>query len=111
MQQQKGIFIALGCAFIFALRLCVIKSTPINKTEVLLFYRFLFDFLLLSPLFFKHRKVLKTAKLKTYLWRSVLVAISIYTSTYGVQHLALTDAVLLQYTFPPLYCPNPLVFL
>ncbi len=100
MQQQKGIFLALGCAFIFALRLCLIKSTPIKQTEALLFYRFLFDFLLLTPLFLKYRHVLKTSKHKTYFWRSVLVAVSIYFSTYGVRHLALADAVLLQYTFP-----------
>ncbi|MBS0652505.1 MAG: DMT family transporter [Verrucomicrobia bacterium] len=100
MDQHKGIWIALGCAFIFALRLCIIKSTPIEKAETLLFYRFLFDFLLLAPFFYKHRKSLKTSKLGTYTWRSVLVAISIFSSTYGVQHLALADAVLLQYTFP-----------
>lgn len=100
MDQHKGIWIALGCAFIFALRLCLIKSTPIDKAETLLFYRFLFDFLILAPFFYKHRKSLKTSKLGTYAWRSVLVAISIFSSTYGVQHLALADAVLLQYTFP-----------
>lgn len=35
-----------------------------------------------------------------YFWRSFLVALSVFCSTYGVQHLALADAVVLQYTFP-----------
>ncbi len=100
MDQHKGVWIALGCAFIFALRLCIIKSTPIETAETLLFYRFFFDFLILAPFFYKHRKSLRTSKLRTYTWRSALVALSILSSTYGVQHLALADAVLLQYTFP-----------
>ncbi len=54
----------------------------------------------MSPFFFKNRKKLKTKKTLFYLWRSVLVAVSIYCSTYAVKHLALVDTVLLQYTFP-----------
>ncbi|MBI3237148.1 MAG: DMT family transporter [Chlamydiales bacterium] len=98
--KNKAAFIAIGCAFIFAIRLCIIKATPVDNAEILLFYRFLFDFILLAPLFYRHRRVLKTQRWNTYLVRSVLVMISIYCSTYGVQHLALADAVLLQYTFP-----------
>jgi drug/metabolite transporter (DMT)-like permease len=56
--------------------------------------------LILLPLFFKYRNHLKTKKFGFYFWRSFLVALSIYCSTYGVKHLALVDAVLLQYTFP-----------
>ena len=35
-----------------------------------------------------------------YLGRSILVAASIYCSIYGIKHLALVDAILLQYTLP-----------
>jgi drug/metabolite transporter (DMT)-like permease len=35
-----------------------------------------------------------------YLWRSIIVALSIYCSIYGIKHLALGDAILLQYTLP-----------
>ncbi len=38
--QRKGIFFAFISALIFAIRLCIIKSTPIEKTETLLFFRF-----------------------------------------------------------------------
>jgi drug/metabolite transporter (DMT)-like permease len=35
-----------------------------------------------------------------YLGRSAVVALSIYCSIYGIKHLALGDAILLQYTLP-----------
>lgn len=42
--QQKGVLMALLCSFIFAIRLCLIKSTPVKKAETLLFYRFFLTF-------------------------------------------------------------------
>lgn len=63
-------------------------------------FSFFFDFLILLPFFIKNKKQLRSKKLGFYFWRSFLVAISIYCSTYGVQHLALADTVILQYTFP-----------
>lgn len=96
----KGMLLALFSSLIFALRLVIIKSTPLEKTETLLFFRFFFDFLILIPFFFKNPQNLKSKKIGQYFARSFLVVISIFCSTYGVKHLALGDAVLLQYTYP-----------
>jgi drug/metabolite transporter (DMT)-like permease len=63
--------------------------------------------MILSPFLLKHRQLLKTKRLSLYLGRSILVALSIYCSIYGIKHLALGDAILLQYTLPlfiPLMC-------
>lgn len=92
--------LALLSSFIFAVRLCIIKLTPLQKTETLLFFRFFLDFLILVPFFLKNPQHLRTKRIGYYIGRSFLVVISIYCSTYGVKHLALGDAVLLQYTYP-----------
>ncbi len=97
---RKGIFFAIFSSLLFALRSSIIKSTPLESVETLIFFRFICDLLILSPLFFKYRGFLKTKRTKMYLGRSALVALSIYCSTYGIKHLALADALLLQYTLP-----------
>lgn len=99
-QQQKGIFLAILSSFFFAVRSCIIKSTPLEKVETLMLLRFFCDLLILTPLFFKYRKYLKTKRINLYLGRSILVAASIYCSIYGIKNLALVDAILLQYTLP-----------
>jgi drug/metabolite transporter (DMT)-like permease len=98
--QRKGMLCAFVSSFIFAIRLCIIKVTPVVHTETLVFFRFFLDLLILSPFFIKKMHYLKTERVGYYGWRSLLVVCSIYCSSYGVRHLALGDAVLLQYTFP-----------
>lgn len=71
-----------------------------ERVETLLFLRFFLDLLILTPFFLKYRHVLKTQRLGLYLGRSVAVAVSIYASIYGIKHLALGDAIMLQYTLP-----------
>jgi drug/metabolite transporter (DMT)-like permease len=97
---HKGMLLALLSSFIFAVRLCIIKLTPLQKIETFLFYRFFFDFLVLAPFFLKNPQNLITKNIRHYIGRSFLVIISIYCSTHGIKHLALGDAVLLQYTYP-----------
>jgi drug/metabolite transporter (DMT)-like permease len=96
----RGMLLALISSFVFAIRLCIIKLTPLQKTETLLFFRFFFDLLILIPLFLKNPHNLRTKRIWQYFGRSFLVVISIYCSTYGIKHLTLGDAVLLQYTYP-----------
>lgn len=98
--QRKGIFLAILSSLFFAVRACMIKSTPIGKVETLMALRFICDLLLLLPLFLKYRQHLKTKRFSFYFGRSLLVATSIYCSIYGIRNLALMDAMLLQYTLP-----------
>jgi drug/metabolite transporter (DMT)-like permease len=97
---RKGILFAILSSFFFALRSTIIKSAPIERVETLLVLRFFFDLLILTPFFFKYRDALKTKRLSLYLGRSIAVALSIYCSIYGIKHLALGDAIILQYTLP-----------
>jgi drug/metabolite transporter (DMT)-like permease len=99
-ERRKGVVFAILSSLLFAIRSSVIKSAPIEKVETLLLFRFCFDLLFLAPFFLRYKHFLKTQRLSLYLARSVAVAISIYCSVYGIKHLALGDAILLQYTLP-----------
>lgn len=99
-QQRQGVFFAILSSFFFALRSSVVKLTPIDSVETLLFFRFFFDLLILMPFFLKYKHLLKTKRLSLYLGRSLIVALSIYCSIYGIKHLELGNAILLQYTLP-----------
>ena len=99
-KQRQGMLCAFVASLIFAMRLCIIKGTPVEHTETLVFFRFFLDLLILIPFFIKKPQYLKSEKIGYYLGRSLLVVVSIYSSSYGVRHLALSDAVLLQYTYP-----------
>jgi drug/metabolite transporter (DMT)-like permease len=99
-ERRKGILFAILSSLFFAVRSSIIKSTPIERAETLIFFRFCFDLLILAPFFLKYRHLLKTNRLSLYLGRSIAVALSIFCSVYGIKHLALGDAILLQYTLP-----------
>lgn len=98
--RRKGVLFAILSSLFFVLRSSIIKSTPVERVETLMVFRFFLDLLILAPFFFKYRYFLKTKRLRLYLGRSIAVAISIYCSIYGIRHLALSDAILLQYTLP-----------
>jgi drug/metabolite transporter (DMT)-like permease len=98
--QQKGIAFALLAPLLYALKSISIKSTPPIKAEQIVFLRYFFDFLILSPFFFKAGKTLVSKKVPLHLMRATFIVLSACCSVYGIKHLALVDALLLENTMP-----------
>lgn len=98
--KEKGLLFALLAPLFYACKSAAVKFAPPAKVEFLVFFRFFFDFLWLSPLFFRYRRSLSSQQLPLHLLRGLFVAASIYCSIYGIRHLALVDAVLLENTLP-----------
>jgi drug/metabolite transporter (DMT)-like permease len=96
--RQKGLLFAAVAPLLYALKSVVIKFAPQARVEVFVFLRFLFDFLLLSPFFLKHWKKLGSKQLSLHFIRAIFVTASVYCSVYGLKHLALVDAILLENT-------------
>jgi len=97
-RQQQGIAFAILAPLLYTLRSLAIKSAPPIKTEQIVFLRFFCDFLILAPLFFKARKQLSSQRLPLYLMRAVCIVIAAWCSVYGITHLLLVDALLLENT-------------
>jgi drug/metabolite transporter (DMT)-like permease len=97
---RKGLGFAILASFLYALKSAAIKFAPSAKVEFFVFFRFLLDFLLLTPFFLVHRKQLHFKQLPLHFLRAIFVTISIYCSVYGIRHLALVDAILLENTLP-----------
>lgn len=97
-QRQKGLVFAILAPLFYALQSVMIKFSPTGKVEFFVFFRVLFNFLLLTPFFLKHRKELHSKQLPLHFVRAILASISNYCSVYGIRHLALVDAVLLEST-------------
>ena len=75
------------------------KSIPASPLS-LVFFRSLIGLLIFSPFFIWRKEELKTKKLPSHLLRTLLSLMGIYCSVYGVQHLNLGDAILLEQTAP-----------
>jgi drug/metabolite transporter (DMT)-like permease len=97
-QWQKGLAFAILAPLLYTVKSVGIKFAPPAKVEFFVFFRFVFDFLLLTPFFILQRDKLRSKRLPLHLVRAIFVAISIYCSVYGIRHLALVDAVLLENT-------------
>lgn len=95
---QQGVFFAILAPLLYTLRSLAIKSAPDLKPEQIVFLRFLCDFLILSPLCFKIRKEVSSKRLPLYFFRSICVVLSAWCSVYGIMHLFLVDALLLENT-------------
>lgn len=98
--QQKGLALAFLASLLYTLKSAAIKFAPAAELEFFVFFRFLFDFLLLAPFFLKYRDKLKCKQPKLYFSRAIVASLSIYCSVYGIRHLTLVDAVLLENTLP-----------
>ncbi len=99
-QWQKGLAFALIAPLLYALKSVLIKFAPPTRVEFFVFFRFIFDFLLLIPFFILYRNKLHSKQLGLHSIRAIFAAISIACSVYGIKHLALVDAVLLESTLP-----------
>jgi drug/metabolite transporter (DMT)-like permease len=97
-RQQRGIAFALLAPLLYTLRSIAIKSAPPIKAEQVVFLRFLCDFILLAPFFFLYRKELSSTRKPLYAMRAICVVASLWCSVYGITHLFLVDALLLENT-------------
>ncbi len=97
---QKGIAFSLLASLLYALKSAAIKSAPPIKVEQIVFLRYLFDFLILSPFFLKAGKKLLSKKLPLHMVRASLIVLSACCSVYGIKNLVLVDALLLENTMP-----------
>lgn len=97
-RQQQGIAFAVLAPLLYTLRAIAIKSAPPIKAEQVVFLRFLCDFIILAPFFFKVRKELSSERMPLYVMRAVCVVVSTWCSVYGITHLFLVDALLLENT-------------
>ncbi len=70
------------------------------QLELVVFFRFFFDFLFLLPFFIAYRHKLYPKNLSLHFWRGLLAMVAIYCSVYGLKHLQLVDVALLENTFP-----------
>lgn len=99
-ERQKGIAFALLGSLIYALKSVGVKCAPPARIEFFVFVRFVFDFLLLLPFFILHRNKLRSKQPLLHGVRAIFVVIAITCSVYGMRHLALVDATLLEMTLP-----------
>ncbi len=86
--------------FFYTAKSFLIKIAPPANIDFFVFFRFFFDFLILLPFFIYYRKELKSSQKRLHFIRAIFVVLSIYGSVYGLRHLALVDAILLENTVP-----------
>lgn len=98
--QKKGLIFALAAPLFYALRVANLKSAPPIKIEQIIFFRYLIEFLVLTPFYFKLKTNLPSQKLPMYALRAGCAIISGFCSIYGVRHLTLADALLLENSMP-----------
>ena len=96
---EMGVLIAITAYACYAFAAFLVKATQVSFTLVV-FARSLIGLLVFLPIFLKQREQLKTQRLGFHAIRSVLSLITIYCSIYGIQHLQLGDAILLEQTAP-----------
>ena len=102
--QQKGVGFAILAPLLYILKAIAVKSAPHAKLEFFVFFRFLFDLIILTPFFFTYKDKLFSQKLPLHFLRGILAIIAIYCSVYAVRNLALVDVTLLENT-TPLFIP------
>jgi drug/metabolite transporter (DMT)-like permease len=96
---EKGIFFALIAYICYTIAVFLIKviSLPFS---VIVFARNVIGFCFFLPIFFLNLGQLKTKRFFFHWVRTCLSLATIYCSTYAIQHLNLSDAILLEQTTP-----------
>jgi drug/metabolite transporter (DMT)-like permease len=106
-RQAKGILFILIACFFYSLRSVFVKLSVGASPDQIAFFRLVISSVLLTPIFWKNKTHLKTKKWKLHLFRGAIGFVAIYCSIYGIKHLSLVDAILLENTFPlfvPVIC-------
>lgn len=96
---EKGILISLTAYACYAVAAFMVKTLALSP-QLIVFARNTTGFCFFLPLFLLHREKLKTKRLSFHCARSGISLATIYCSTYGIQHLSLGDAILLEQTAP-----------
>lgn len=96
---EKGIFLAILAYACYSFAAFLIKLTPLSF-QLIAFARNLIGLFVFLPFFLQKKEQLKTKRLGFHLIRSILSLATIYCSIYGIQHLHLGDAILLEQTAP-----------
>jgi drug/metabolite transporter (DMT)-like permease len=97
---KKGLFFAILAPLLYALKAATLKFAPPLKVEQVVLSRYLFDFVILAPLYLKSRSQLTSQKKPLYALRACCSFLTGCCSLYGIRHLALADAMLLENTMP-----------
>lgn len=98
-QVSKGIFLTLASYSFYALAIFFMKILSLSPPSIV-FIRNITGLLLFSPLFLWKKELLKTDKLSFHFLRAMLSLAAMYCSTYGINHLKLGDAIVLEQTAP-----------
>lgn len=96
---EKGIILALAAYSCYAFAAFLIKITPLSY-PLIVFARNAIGLCFFLPFFLQKKEQLKTKRFPFHFVRSCLSLATIYCSTYGIQHLNLVDAILLEQTAP-----------
>ncbi|MBS0606979.1 MAG: DMT family transporter [Verrucomicrobia bacterium] len=97
---SKGIAFAILAPLLYAAKSASVKLAPSIRIEVIVFLRFFFDFLILLPFFIMNFQKLKPRQPGMLLLRAFFATASIFCSVYGIRHLALVDAIILENSLP-----------
>lgn len=96
----RGIAFAILAPLLYAAKSASVKFAFPIRIEVIVFLRFFFDFLILLPFFIMNLKKLKPQQPGMLLLRALFATASIFFSVYGIRHLALVDAIILENSLP-----------
>lgn len=96
---EKGIFLAIASCACYASAALLIKTAALSS-PLIVFSRNLIGLLVFLPFFLWKKEQLKTKKLGSHFFRACISLAAIYFSTYGIQHLNLGDAILLEQSAP-----------
>ncbi len=99
-RDSKGILLAIFAFFLYSLAILLIKITHSSHT-LIVFSRSITGLLFLIFILYSQKIVFwRTQKIRLHFSRSIISLLSIYCSTYGIKHLVLVDAILLENTLP-----------
>jgi drug/metabolite transporter (DMT)-like permease len=96
---KKGVFLAIASYACYAIASFIIKTLSASQFSMV-FSRNFVGLLIFSPLFIWKKKHLKTTKLTSHFVRAFLSLVAMNCSIYGISHLNLGDAILLEQTAP-----------
>jgi drug/metabolite transporter (DMT)-like permease len=97
---RKGVGFSILAPFLYTLKSVAVKSAPAASLEFFVFFRFLFDLILIIPFYIKYRSPSSYSLILFHFFRGVLGVTVIYCSVYAVRNLMLIDAILLENTLP-----------
>ena len=106
---KKGFITAVLGAFFATLMVTFVKLSKEAPNETLVFFRNVISLILILPFLFHKKFTMKTKRIGMHVCRAITGIIGIYSYFYAARNLPLTNAVLLENTFP-LFIPLIVLF-